>query len=604
MGKITSSNPKEIIALDIFDAVRLRPTLYLGQIAPFEDRIALIKNEKLIAENKLWSPGFMHLIIEILENAIDEAKRMKGKMKGISIAVDLDTNRVTIIDEGGGFHKAASKHPKTKKNVVRTAFEELHAGSNFKDTEESLLGTNGVGASIVNILSKDFAVRTVNSTSYVEYEWEDFRVMKEEKRGKTNKDVKGTLVSFVPSPEVFPGYKWDEDLIRTYLSFKQFLLEQDPQLKGLKLKAEFVRGGKSEAVSITKDWIPEQHITTKNKLGYVFLWPSYENSCSLAFVNGSQCTGIQQKIINDWVNETFDYSLAHHFYETLIIMDVPSTLLRFADQNKTKYAVDKREIEELMMDNFKLKLLRELKGSDIAKGIEELIEDKLYSENINKIKTAQRKSKRKISEKYSPASRKKEVIYITEGKSAAGAIKQARDSETEGVYALRGKVKNVKHLGELTENKEVMEIMSILGITPDSDKSPSYERIVIATDEDPDGHHISSLIISIFHRWFPHIIEDGKLFKLITPLVVCDDGKSRQYFQTLGEFETLAKTKKLSNINYLKGLGSLNPDDWEHVMKNKIFFQIVDDRSAKKFLDIAFGDNSEKRKRWLAGGDI
>ena len=75
--------------------------------------------------------------------------------------------------------------------------------------------------------------------------------------------------------------------------------------------------------------------------------------------------------------------------------------------------------------------------------------------------------------------------------SAAGAVKQARDSETEGVYALRGKVKNVKHLSELTENKEIMEIMSILGITPDSDKSATYEKIVIATDEDCiDGEHL------------------------------------------------------------------------------------------------------------------
>jgi DNA gyrase/topoisomerase IV subunit B len=600
--KINQKNDKEIIALNTFEAVRLRPTMYLGQIAPFEDKLPIIKDGKLVAMDKSWSPGFMHLIIEILENAIDEAKRMRGKMKGISVSIDVNTNRVTIIDEGGGFHKAASKHPKTKKNVVRTAFEELHAGSNFSDTDNNILGTNGVGASIVNILSESFWVTTVNPTSYVSYAWKDFRVVEEEKRGKTNTDVKGTMVSFVPSPEVFPGYKWDEDLITTYLSFKQFLLDLDPALKGLKLRAEFIRGGKTEPISITKSWIPEKYITTKNKLGYVFLWPSYENSCSLAFLNGSQCTGIQQKIINDWVNASFEYSLAHHFYETLIVMDVPSTLMRFADQNKTKYAVEKREIEPTMEENFKFKLLKELKGSDIAKQIDQQIEDRLYSENINKIKTAQRKSKRKISEKYSPASRKKEVIYITEGNSAAGAVKQARDSETEGVYALRGKVKNIKHLGDLTENKEIMEIMSILGITPDSDKSPAYEKIVIATDEDPDGHHISSLIIQLFHRWFPHIINDGRLFKLVSPLVVCDEGKGRQYFQTLGEFENLAKTKKLSNINYLKGLGSLNEVDWEYVMHNKTFFQIVDDRSANKFLEIAFGESSLKRKKWLENG--
>ena len=233
--KINQKNDKEIIALNTFEAVRMRPTMYLGQVALFEDKLPIIKDGKLIQMDKSWSPGFMHMIVEILENAIDEGKRMKGKMRGISVQVDLDTNRVTIIDEGGGFHKAAMKHPKTKKNVVRTAFEELHAGSNFIDSSTNILGTNGVGASVVNILSESFWVTTVNATSYVSYDWKDFRVIREEKRGKSDKDIKGTMVSFVPSPDVFPGYKWDEDLLKTYFSFKQFLLDLDPQLKGLKL---------------------------------------------------------------------------------------------------------------------------------------------------------------------------------------------------------------------------------------------------------------------------------------------------------------------------------------------------------------------------------
>jgi topoisomerase-4 subunit B len=599
--EINQKHQKEIIALNTFEAVRLRPTMYLGQVMPFDDKIPVIREGKIVQADKSWSPGFMHLIIEILENAIDEAKRMKGKMKGIEIIVNLDTNQVTITDEGDGFHKANSKHPKTKKNVVRTAFEELHAGSNFMDTSTNILGTHGVGASIVNILSKYFSVTTVNSTSYVHYAWNDFQVVEEEKRGKTPKDKKGTSISFIPSPEVFPGFKWDEELISTYLSFKQFLLDLDPALKGLKLSAKYLRGTQSFDIGLTKTFIPEQHITVKNKLGYVLLWPSYEGSCSLSFVNGSQCTGIHQKIVQDWANEMLEYNLAHHFYETMIILDVPSTLMRFADQNKTKYAVARFEIEELMSENFKAKFIREFKGSDIAKQIEEKVEERLYADNINKIKQAQRKSKRKISDKYSPSSRKKEVLYITEGLSAAGSVRQARDSETEGVYALKGKIKNTKRLGDLTDNKEIMEIMSVLGINPDNDKAPAYEKIVIATDEDPDGQHISSLIINLFHRWFPHIIDDGHLFKLVTPLVVCDEGKTRKYFQTLEEFENYSRGKKLSGVNYLKGLGSLNPEDWEYVMKNKILFQIVDDRSSNKFLDIAFGDSSNKRKKWLEG---
>jgi DNA gyrase/topoisomerase IV subunit B len=285
-------------------------------------------------------------------------------------------------------------------------------------------------------------------------------------------------------------------------------------------------------------------------------------------------------------------------------MNVPSTLMRFADQNKTKYAVDKREVEELIIDNFKNRLLRELKESPIAKDILEKIEERLYSENIKKIKQAQRKSKRKISEKYSPPSGKKETLYITEGLSAAGSVKQARDSEREGVYALKGKIKNAKRLHDLTSNKEIMEIMSILGIDPENHKNPLYQNIVIAADSDADGYHINALVISLFHKWFPEIITQGKLFSLVTPLVVCDDGKYRKYFHTLEEFEEFSKGKKLSGVNYLKGLGSLSIDDWEWVMKNKVLFKIVDDRSSKKFLEMAFGDSSDSRKRWLSGKKV
>ena len=605
--KVKQKHEKEIVALDIFEAVRLRPTMYLGQIAPMDDKIPVIREGKLIQADKLWSPGFMHLIIEILENSIDEAKRMKGKMKNIYVAVNLDTNEVTIKDEGNGFHKAHSKHSKTKKNVVRTAMEDMHAGSNFIDSSTNILGTHGVGAAVVNILSKTFRCETINNTHRVEIKWNDFRIDEEkvERRNKKKYTQTGTTTSFIPSPEIFQNFKWDEELIKTYLSFKNFLLRTDSVLKNLKIKGIFIKEGKESPIEITEDFLPTDHIVVENKqYGSVILWENYEYSCSLSFVNGSQCTGIHQKIINDWVNESFDYNLAHHFYNTLISFSVPSQLMRFADQNKTKYAAARFEIEEILENSFKNKLLRKLKGSDIAAGIIQKIEERLHNENIKKIKKAQKFSKRKISEKYSPSSKRKEFLYITEGLSAAGSVRQARNSETEGVYALKGKVKNTKRLSDLTNNKEILEIMSVLGITPDAQTKPNYEKIVIATDEDPDGQHISSLIINLFYKWFPYIIEEGRLFKIVTPLVVCDDKSSRKYFYSLSEFSQYASNKKLSGVNYLKGLGSLSMNDWEYVMSNKMLFQIVKDRSANKYLDIAFGDSSLKRKKWLMTGNI
>jgi len=116
-----------------------------------------------------------------------------------------------------------------------------------------------------------------------------------------------------------------------------------------------------------------------------------------------------------------------------------------------------------------------------------------------------------------------------------------------------------------------------------------------------DGQHISALIISFFHKWFPYIIEEHRLFRIITPLVVCDIGKERKYYHSLEEFMEYASINKVTNVKYLKGLGSLSLKDWEYVMDHKTLFSIIDDRSANRFIDIAFGDSSLQRKIWLAG---
>ncbi len=485
------TNNKEIIALNTFEAVRKRPTMYISQIALMDDKLPIIKDNKLVQLDKLWSPGFMHLIIEILENAIDEAKRMKGKMKSISVNVNLDNNEVSIKDSGGGFYKANTKHSKTKKNVVRTAFEELHAGSNFIETTDSILGTNGVGSAVCNILSENFEVTTVNKTHYVRYVWKDYKVTSEEIRAKTNKDSLGTEVKFSPSKEVFNDLKWDKEIIETYISFKQYLLSQDKFLKTLTISGTFVKDGKEIPMNVCSDFLPANTINVVSDIGNLILWPSYQDSCSISFVNGSQCVGIHQKIVQDWLNDHFKYNLAHHFYETLISLNVPSMLMKFADQNKSKYAISRTDIEPILEGSFKTRLLKLIKGSPIASEIEQKIEDRMYSENIKIIKKAQKTSKRKISDKYAPASKHKERIFLCEGISSMGSIRQARDSEREAVYALKGKIKNTKKLSDLTTNQEILEIMSVLGLDPSEKKAPTYDNVVIATDEDCiDENHI------------------------------------------------------------------------------------------------------------------
>jgi DNA gyrase/topoisomerase IV subunit B len=292
-------NNKEIISLSTFEAIRLRPEMYIGNVRLYEEKIPIIKDNKIIEIEKKWSPGLLQLFIEIFENAIDEAKRCKGKMEHIYISIDIDNNRITIQDEGLGFYNAGYKHKKTRKNVVRTAMEDLHAGSNFVDSSINMLGTFGLGASIVNILSEDFSVYTVNKEDKVDLHWNNFIIDVEEIDRKSSKDKLGTIISFIPSKEVFGDLKFDRDLLETYLCFKLFSIANDPVINNLKLHGEIIENGIKSQLSITKDFVPEKTIKLTTKLGTIYLWKSYENSCSLSFINGSQCTGKHQKIVQD-----------------------------------------------------------------------------------------------------------------------------------------------------------------------------------------------------------------------------------------------------------------------------------------------------------------
>jgi len=597
MAKIQQENSKEIIVLNDFEAIRLRPSLYVGAITETEDKLPIIINNKLTLTDKTWSPGFFQLFIEIVENAIDEAKRCKGKMEKIKVSINLDNNMISVQDTGNGFYNGHKIHTKSKKNVVRTALEELHAGSNFGDTESNILGTFGLGAAVTNILSEKFEITTINSTHYVHFKWEDFKLKEEVIREKTSKEHLGTNISFIPSKEMYPIQSWDKDLIMTYFSLKSFLIKNDPNINSLKLIVTFTEQNIITEIPLYENFFSDNMIKVDTKLGSIFLWESYKDSCSVSFINGSQCVGIHQKIVNDWCNEYFKFEKAHHYYETMVMLNFPSTLMRFADQNKTKYAVSRYEIED-DMNIFKSKLIKLLDKSDIARNVEQKIEERLHNENISKIRKAGKVNKRKVSDKYSPA-QTKDNLLLTEGLSAAGAAKQARDIRVDSVYALRGKVKNTRRLSDLTSNKEILELMTILEIEPGRTKVTPFKKIIIATDEDVDGHFIAALLINFFTKWFPEIVKDGKLFKIVTPLVACNVDKTRKYFYTLGEYSEFIKTHKVTSVMYLKGLGSLEMNDWEYVMGNRTLKQITYDCQTDKSLEMAFGDKAALRKKWL-----
>ena len=294
MAKATTN--KEIVALSDFEHVLHRPTMYIGSVERSEEKVQIVENKKLIEKAKVISVGFYKMLNEIVDNAFDEAKRMKGAMPKVIVKINSKTNEVTVTDTGGGFHNAEKENKKTGASNVETAMSMLRAGSNFynESSNDSLIGTNGVGAALVNMLSDKFSVHTVNSEVEFSVEWDKF-VKKDEKLKPVGRAKTGTTVTYVPRKDIFKGCTWDKEYLHTLFIFREFLKNQDPIISNLKI--EFYFDG--VLLDLNIPFLPDNAITLKGKLGMFVIWDKYENATSASFINGAICTGIHQKIFTD-----------------------------------------------------------------------------------------------------------------------------------------------------------------------------------------------------------------------------------------------------------------------------------------------------------------
>lgn len=594
-------NNKEIIALSDFEHVCARPTMYIGSVEKSEEKVQIIEDGKLIEKTKIISVGFYKMLNEIVDNAFDEAKRMKGNTKKVVVKINSKNNQVQVIDFGGGFHDAEKINKKTGQSNVETAMSMLRAGSNFynEGSSDSLIGTNGVGAALVNMLSDEFSIVTVNDEIEYGITWNKFIKSEDYVKHRDKLLPTGTSVTYIPRKDIFKGCTWDKEYLHTMFIFREFLKNQDSVIGNLDI--EFYFDGVQ--LDLKKPFLPENALVFNGKHGMFVIWDRYENAASAAFVNGAICTGIHQKIFTDWVNDIFEYNLAHHFYESLLILNMPPKLVRFADQNKTKYAVGRWEIQQILEKDFFRKLKPAILRSEFYEIVKKKIDEKNLKQDLNSLKAKKKAAAKKISDKYFPPSSSKGTLFIVEGSSAMGSILQKRDPRVDAVYSLKGKIKNARSVSDLSSNNEIIDLMNILNLEPRDGSKCTFSNVAIATDWDPDGiGHIASLVINLFYKWFPQVIEQGKLNILITPLVSAEVNNKRKYFYSMNEWTEFQNSETAyKGVRYLKGLGSLSIEDWQMVMAERKLFRIRQDRSAAKYIDIAFGNNSMKRKRWLEG---
>ncbi len=618
----------DIQVLEGLEAVRKRPGMYIGTTS---------------------SKGLHHLVWEIVDNAIDEA--LAGYCDDIEVVINKD-NSITVKDDGRGIPTGI--HAKTGISTVETVYTVLHAGGKFGGGGYKVSGgLHGVGASVVNALSEWVEVKVYQGGKVYEIRFENggHTVKPLTVVDECSLDRTGTTVTFKPDPEIFTETTiFDYEVLKTRIRELAFLN------KGLRIiliddreepikKDEFVyEGGISayvEYLNKNKTPIHEQiihlngeengvslEVALQYNDGYQSNIYSFTNNIN-TYEGGTHEDGVKNaltRIINNYARNA---GILKEKDESLSGEDVREGLTmiisckhpdpQFEGQTKTK--LGNAEVRKIASDVFSEGFERFLmENPDAAK----IIIDKAMTAARARIaaKRARELTRRKtplevasLPGKLADCSSKDASeceIYIVEGDSAGGSAKQGRDSRTQAILPLRGKILNVEkaRLDRIFANAEIRSMITAFGtgIGEEFDISKlRYHKIVIMTDADVDGAHIRILLLTFFYRYFKPLVEGGYIYAAQPPLYKIEYNKNVKYVYSEEEkdeyLKTLPENVKV-NMQRYKGLGEMNPEQlWETTMdiNNRILLQVtIDDViQADQVLSELMGEEVEPRREFI-----
>ena len=617
----------QIQILEGLEAVRKRPGMYIGSTS---------------------LRGLHHLVYEIVDNAIDEA--LAGFCNTIDVTINED-NSITVIDNGRGIPVGINH--KSGKPAVEVVFTILHAGGKFGGGGYKVSGgLHGVGASVVNALSEWLEVTIYKEGKVYNQRYERGHVCYPLKViGECEKEKSGTMVTFLPDKQIF------EDTVFDYDTLKQRLREMAFLTKNVKIILRDKREGQEMEKTFHYEGGIKEFVTYLNK-GKTPLYPdiiycegtrddvyvevsmqhndSYTEG-SYSFVNnittpegGTHLTGFKNALtktfnayarLNKLIKENETLSGEDIREGLTAIVSIKIGEPQFEGQTKQKLgnseargAVDSIVSEQLMIyleqhpQVAKIILEKSIlaqRAREAARKARELTRRKSALDGLSlpgKLADCSDKDPKNCE------------IYIVEGDSAGGSAKTARTRATQAILPLRGKILNVEkaRLDRIYSNAEIKAMITAFGtgIHDDFDISKlRYHKIIIMTDADVDGAHISTLLLTFIYRFMPELIKQGHVYLAQPPLYKLEKNKKVWYAYSDEELDQILQEvgrDQNNKIQRYKGLGEMDAEQlWETTMdpEKRILLRVNMDEDSTSELDLTFttlmGDKVEPRREFI-----
>ncbi len=616
----------QIQVLEGLEAVRKRPGMYIGTTS---------------------SRGLHHLVYEIVDNSVDEA--LAGFCSTIDVQINQD-NSITVKDDGRGIPTDINE--KTGKPAVEVVFTVLHAGGKFGGGGYKVSGgLHGVGASVVNALSKWLEVKVYRNGKVHFQRYEYGKVINELKViGDCDESKTGTEVTFMPDDSIFETNIYDFSVLETRLRETAFLT------KNLKIVLRDVRekvvektfhyeGGIKEFVTYLNHGKQELYndvIYCEGTVNNVYVEVALQHNDAyseniLSFVNnintpegGTQLEGFKRAITKTFNNYARSSKILKEKEENLSGEDFREGLtavisVKIEDpqfEGQTKQKLGNSEARGAVDSVVSEQLTYYLEQNPaIARSIcEKAVLAQRARNAARKAREATRKTALSISAlpgklaDCSDKDPKKCEIFIVEGDSAGGSAKKARTRATQAILPLRGKILNVEkaRIDKIMDNAEIKTMITAFGtgIHDDFDiEKLRYDKIIIMTDADVDGAHIDTLMLTFFYRFMPELIKQGHVYLAMPPLYQITRNKKNYYAYNDDELNQILSEIGRDNQNKIqryKGLGEMDASQlWETTMdpKTRILKKVQINEDTISEIDATFttlmGDEVEPRREFI-----